>query len=65
MVITENIVIDGEEFIKNHSDSGYMIKKVGTDEMYSEAIDPIGSGRTYVETDELIEEPEIPEEIKP
>ena len=26
-----------------------------TEEIYSEAIDPINSGRTYVETDKLIE----------
>ncbi|MGN0456142.1 MAG: hypothetical protein ACI4F2_04735 [Acutalibacteraceae bacterium] len=32
-----------------------MIRKVGTDEVYSEAIDPEGAGRTYEETDEDVE----------
>ena len=55
MIITETITIKGEQFVKNYSDAGYKIRKVGTNEIYYEAIDKIGSGRTYVETDELIE----------
>lgn len=55
MIITETITINGKEFTKNYSDAGYMIQKVGTEEIYSEAVDPINSGRTYVETDILIE----------
>ena len=55
MIITETITINGREFTKNYSDTGYMIQKVGTEEIYTEAIDPINSGRTYVETTELIE----------
>ena len=55
MIITETITINGKEFTRNYSDTGYMIQKVGINEIYSEAIDPINSGRTYVETDILIE----------
>lgn len=55
MIITETITIKGKEFTKNYSDAGYMIQKVGTEEIYSEAIDPVDSGRTYVETDKVIE----------
>ena len=55
MIITETITINGKEFTRNYSDAGYMIQKVGTEEIYSEAVDPINSGRTYVETDILIE----------
>lgn len=55
MIITETITINGREFIKNYSDAGYLIQKEGTEEIYSEAIDPIDSGRTYVETDKLID----------
>jgi hypothetical protein len=55
MIITETITINGKEFTKNYSDAGYMIQKVGTEEIYSEAVDPINSGRTYIETDKVIE----------
>ena len=55
MIITETITINGKEFTKNYSDAGYMIQKFGTEEIYSEAVDPINSGRTYVETDKVIE----------
>lgn len=55
MIITETITINDREFIKNYSDLGYYIQKAGTEEIYSEAIDPINSGRIYVEIDKKIE----------
>ena len=61
MIITETITINGKQFTKNYSDEGFYIQKVGTEEVYSEAIDPIDSGRTYLETDKLIDD--IDEEI--
>lgn len=61
MIITETITINGKQFIKNYSDEGFYIQKVGTEEVYSEAIDPIDSGRTYVETEELIDSNETDE----
>ena len=59
MIITETISIRGREFIKTYSDAGYYIKKDGTEEVYSEAIDPAFANRTYTETEELIPESEF------
>ena len=54
MVITENVTINGREFIRNYSDEGMMIERDGV--RYSEAIDPIEfkDERIYTETDEPI-----------
>lgn len=62
MVVRENITINGREFIRNYSDSGYMIERDGV--RYGEAIDPIefAEERTYTETDELIPVP--PEDLE-
>lgn len=49
MVRTENITINGKEFIRAYSDSGFMIERDGV--QYDEAIDPIEEGRTYTETE--------------
>lgn len=38
--------------IRTYSDLGKKIQKVGTDEIYDEAVDLATSGYTYVETDE-------------
>lgn len=53
MVKTENLTINGKNFTRTYSDSGYMVERDGV--RYSEAIDPAEFGRTYVETDELAE----------
>ena len=42
---------DEVNLFKTYSDADLMIKKVGTDEMYSEAIDIEGAPFTYEETD--------------
>lgn len=55
MIITETITINGKEFTRHYSDAGYMIQKVGTEEIYSEAVDPMNTFREYVETDILAE----------
>lgn len=57
MIITEYYMTrsDGVVLVRTYSDEGKMIRKVGTDEVYAEAIDPEGSGRRYEETDEDIE----------
>ena len=54
---------DGVELIRTFSSEGYYIIQQGTGVMYPEAIDPIDSGRVYVESDEKIE-PEEEEEEK-
>ena len=53
MIITKPMNINGKSFIRTYSSSGYMVERDG--ERYSEAIDPAELGRTYTETDELIE----------
>ena len=45
---------DGVNLYRTYSDSNYMIKKVGTDEVYEEAIDVLNF--EYEETTEPIEE---------
>ena len=41
--------------IRTYSDESKIIKKVGTEELYSEAVDLSASNYTYIETDEVIE----------
>ena len=45
---------DGVKLFRTYSKDGYMIKKVGTEEIYSEAIDVEDANFTYEETNELI-----------
>ena len=42
---------DGVELNRAYSDSGLKIRKVGTDEVYDEAVDVTGAGYQYEETD--------------
>ena len=48
MIIQEQIEND---LVKTYSDKGMMIRKKGTEELYSEAIDPKNMNREYEETD--------------
>lgn len=56
MIITENITLNNRQFKKTYSDEGYYIQKVGTEEIYSEAIDIPTANYEYVETDRKIED---------
>lgn len=47
---------DGVKLFKTYSDKGMMIRKVGTDEVYSEAIDVEGAAFEYEETEISIQE---------
>ena len=58
MIVTERV---GDHSVKTYSDEGYFIVQEGTGDKYPEAIDPIDSGRVYVESDEKIE-PDEPAE---
>ena len=61
MIISETVKINDKNYTKTHSDAGFYIERNGVH--YAEAIDNIGSGREYTETDILIEtEPETTEE---
>ena len=53
MIIQEQI---GNDLVKTYSDKGVMIRKIGTEEIYSEAIDPKKFNREYEETDIQIEQ---------
>jgi hypothetical protein len=53
MIKTENLTINGRAFVKTYSDDGYMVERDGI--RYSEAIDPAGFGRQYIETYEKID----------
>lgn len=53
---------DGVNLYRTYSDANKYIKKVGTDEVYSEAIDVEFAPYKYVETDIEIEEVELIED---
>ena len=56
MIKTESITINGRRLQRTWSDAGFLIERNGA--QYSEAVDPIDSGRTYTET-------EVPMETEP
>ena len=60
MIIQEQIEND---LVKTYSDKGMMIRKIGTDELYSEAIDPQKFNREYEETDIPIEQHDEIDEV--
>ena len=53
MIIQTTKEINGVVYDYAYSDSGYMIERDGV--RYSEAVDPLDSGRVYTETDEPVE----------
>ena len=52
MIVQTTKEINGVVYDYAYSDSGYMIERDGV--RYSEAVDPLDSGRLYTETDEPI-----------
>ena len=55
MIKQKTITINGRELTETYSDSGFKIRKIGTDEIYDKAID-IPNKYEYEETTELIEQ---------
>jgi hypothetical protein len=55
MIQQETVTFNGREFRRTYSDSNLMIRKVGTDEIYSEAVDLPDRNFEYVETNQSIE----------
>jgi hypothetical protein len=53
---------DGVNLYRSFSDEGFYIQKVGTNEVYSEAIDVENAPYAYFETMKKIEEEQITEE---
>ena len=58
MIKTEQLTVNGKEFVRTYSDTGLQIERDGV--LYAEAVDPADSGRVYNESDQLIEP--VPEE---
>ena len=52
MIVKTTKTINGVEYDYTYSDDGMMIERNGA--RYSEALDPLGSGREYTETDEPV-----------
>lgn len=57
MIITEQVTIRGRAYIRTVSDAGRYVVRDGV--VYTEAVDPVDSGRTYTEGDVL--PPEVTE----
>ena len=57
MVIKEFYITrsDGVNLYRSYSDKGVQIRKVGTDEIYDEAIDVESAPFVYEETDQALE----------
>ena len=53
MIVKEIISVNGKDFERTYSDKGMQIERDGV--RYDEAIDPMYSGREYIETDEPVE----------
>ena len=53
---------DGIILYRTYSDANLYIRKVGTEEVYSEAVDVSNAPYTYEETDDVIEEESKKEE---
>ena len=53
MIVKTTQEINGIVYAYTYSDSGFMIERDGV--RYSEAVDPLDSGRVYTETDEPVE----------
>ena len=58
MIRTERIYVNGRTLVRTYSDANLMIRQDSTGNIYSEAVDPVGSGRTYAETDTPVEQTE-------
>lgn len=53
MIHNETITLNGKQYTKTYSDTHYIMRD---GEEYAEAIDPIGSGREYTESERLHDE---------
>ena len=60
MIVTEQLIINDKQFTKTYSDQNMMIERGGV--LYSEAIDPVGLDRQYIETNIPIEPSADPSE---
>ena len=63
-MIVQETIEGNDTLVKTYSDTGMMIRKIGTDELYSEAIDPKKFDRRYEETDIPIKKPDKPDDAR-
>lgn len=49
--------------VRTYSDTGHRLVQDGTGAVYDDAVDPAGSGRTYTESEELVEVQEREEDM--
>ena len=56
MIVYETIIDNGVQYDHTYSDRAMMIERDGV--QYADAVDPLGSGRVYIETDIPIEQDE-------
>ena len=59
MIIREIVEINGKSFIHSYSDENFYIRKLGTDEVYSEAYDLPEKKYTYEETEDKVAQEEL------
>lgn len=52
MIITDKVVINGKEFIRNYSSLGFLIERDGV--KYEEAVDLPENNYVYIETTEYL-----------
>ena len=57
MIETETIELNGKQFKRTYSDT-YKIKKIGTEEVYDEAVDVLSANYEYEETDQTLSQEE-------
>ena len=57
MIKIETIELNGKQFKRTYSDT-YKIKKIGTDEVYNEAVDILSANYEYEETDQALSQEE-------
>lgn len=57
MLTTERFEINGVNYIRHKSDSGFLVQRDGTDLKFADVVDIEGWGYTYTETNIPIPEP--------
>ena len=50
MIVTKEVIINGKEFVHTYSDCGLTLERDGV--LYTDALDPKGFDRKYVEREE-------------
>lgn len=58
MINMENVTINGRNYRRTYSRDGFLVRKIGTNEIYSEAIDLLTTPYEYEETNQQISEGE-------